>query len=166
MSRPATSIPTLDGPVLIAANQDSVFRRLVTVMGQPELADDPRYATHEARGVSADALDELIGAWTAAQPAAELLALLHENGIPAGLIYRAADMLDDPHFQARQAIIRLAHPEFGELPMQNVFPRLSGTPGTVQSLGPALGQHNGEVYGELLKLTAAELAELTTAGVI
>jgi formyl-CoA transferase len=163
---PSNVYPALDGPVLIAANQDSVFRRLATVMGQPELAGDPRYTTHESRGANAAALDELIGGWTARQPAAELLDLLHENGIPAGLIYRAADMLSDPHFRARQAIVRIAHPELGELPMQNVFPRLSATPGAVRSLGPALGQHNAEVYRELLKLTAAELAELTAAGVI
>jgi formyl-CoA transferase len=163
---PSNVYPALDGPVLIAANQDSVFRRLAVVMGQPELAGDPRYATHEARGAHAAALDELIGTWTAPQPAAGLLDLLHENGIPAGLIYRAADMLTDPHFRARQAIVRLAHPEFGELPMQNVFPVLSGTPGQVRALGPALGQHNAEVYGDLLKLTAAQLTELTAAGVI
>lgn len=163
---PSNVYPALDGPVLIAANQDSVFRRLAAVMGQPELGSDPRYATHESRGANAAALDELIGSWTARQPAAELLELLHEHGIPAGLIYRAADMLADPHFRARQAIVRMVHPEFGDLPMQNVFPRLSGTPGSVQSLGPELGQHNAEVYGELLKVPAADLAELTAAGII
>ena len=75
-------------------------------------------------------------------------------------------MLTDPHFAAREAILRMVHPEFGEIPMQAVFPRLSATPGTVRSLGPGLGQHNGEVYGGLLKLTSAEMDALVTTGVI
>jgi succinyl-CoA---D-citramalate CoA-transferase len=163
---PSNVYPTRDGPVLIAANQDSVFRRLATVMGRPELADDERYATHGARGANSSELDELIAGWTGPQPASGLLEALHESGIPAGLIYRAADMLADPHFAAREAIIRLAHPEFGQLPMQNVFARLSGTPGSVESLGPELGQHNEEIYGGLLELTSQQTAELAAAGVI
>ena len=75
-------------------------------------------------------------------------------------------MLTDPHFAARDAIVRMAHPEFGEIPMQNVFPRLSETPGTVRSLGPELGQHNEEIYGGLLKLTSEQTRALAEAGVI
>jgi formyl-CoA transferase len=163
---PSNAYPTLDGPILIAANQDSVFRRLAAVMGQPELAEDARYATHGARGANAAGLDDLIAAWTAGQQGAEVLALLHDHGIPAGRIYRAADMLSDPHFRARQAIVRMVHPEFGELPMPNVIPRLSGTPGSIRSLGPELGQHNAEIYSGLLGLTSAETTELAAAGVI
>jgi formyl-CoA transferase len=163
---PSNVYPTLDGPVLIAANQDSVFRRLVAVMGQPELADDKRFATHSARGANAEEIDQRIADWTATQRSAQLLDLLHENGIPAGLTYRAADMLTDPHFAARNAIIRMMHPVFGEIPMQNVVPQLSGTPGTVRSLGPTLGQHNEEIYAGLLKLTAARMSELAATGVI
>ena len=135
-------------------------------MGAPELADDERYATHGGRGANAEELDQLIGSWTAPQSAAPLLDVLHENGIPAGLIYRAADMLTDPHFAARNAIVRMLHPEFGEIPMQNVVPQLSDTPGIVRSLGPTLGQHNDEIYAGLLKLTSAQAAELAAAGVI
>jgi len=163
---PSNVYPTLDGPVLIAANQDSVFRRLASVIGQPELADDERYATHGGRGANAEELDQLIATWSAKQPAPSLLAELHENGIPAGLIYRAADMLTDPHFAARNAIVRMLHPEFGEIPMQNVVPQLSETPGAVRSLGPTLGEHNAEVYRGLLKLTRAQTTELADAGVI
>ncbi len=75
-------------------------------------------------------------------------------------------MLADPHFAARDAIVRMMHPEFGEMPMQNVVPRLSATPGTVRSLGPVLGQHNAEIYGGLLKLTSEQTTELAAAGVI
>ena len=75
-------------------------------------------------------------------------------------------MLTDPHFRARQAIVRMAHPEFGEIPMQNVVPRLSGTPGTIRSLGPGLGQHNAEIYTGLLGLTSEQTTGLAAAGVI
>ncbi|SEG86600.1 succinyl-CoA:(R)-citramalate CoA-transferase [Thermomonospora echinospora] len=163
---PSNVYPTKDGPVLIAANRDTVWTRLAEIMGRPELADDPRYATHGARGANAEELDDLIAQWTATYESEPLLELLHENGIPAGLTYRAKDMLADPHFKAREAIIRLAHPEFGDFPMQNVFPKLSDTPGTVHSLGPLLGQHNAEVYTGLLGLTPADLARLEAAGTV
>ena len=164
---PSNVYPTADGDlILIAANQDGVFRRLATAMGQPGLADDERYATHGARGASMAELDDLIAAWTATVDADGLLARLHDAGVPAGRIYQAKDMFADPHFAAREAIVRLAHPEFGELPMHGVFPRLSATPGRVRHAGPALGEHNNDVYRGLLGLDDSELAKLTAAGVI
>jgi formyl-CoA transferase len=164
---PSNVYPTADGDlILIAANQDGVFRRLASVMGQPGLADNERYATHGARGASMAELDDLIAAWTASVDADELLDRLHADGVPAGRIYRAKDMWADPHFAAREAIVRLAHPEFGELPMHGVFPRLSATPGRVRHAGPALGEHNDDVYRGLLGLDDSELAKLTAAGVI
>jgi formyl-CoA transferase len=164
---PSNVYPTADGEaILVAANQDTVFRRLATVMGRPDLADDARYATHGARGESMAELDELIARWTADHPADELLELLAANGVPAGRIYRAKDMLADPHFIARESIVRVAHPEFGELAMQNVFPRLSETPGRVLAPGPELGQHNDEVYRGLLRLGEDEVARLADAGVV
>ncbi|WP_246115522.1 CaiB/BaiF CoA transferase family protein [Trebonia kvetii] len=164
---PSNVYPTADGDlILIAANQDGVFRRLAGVMGQPGLADNERYATHGARGAYMDELDDLIAAWTATVNADELLDRLHADGVPAGRIYRAKDMFADPHFAAREAIIRLAHPEFGEVPMHGVFPRLSGTPGRVRHAGPALGEHNNDVYRGLLGLDDGEMAKLTAASVI
>jgi formyl-CoA transferase len=164
---PSNVYPTADGDlILIAANQDGVFRRLAGVMGQPGLADNERYATHGARGASMAELDDLIAAWTATVDADELLRRLHADGVPAGRIYRAKDMFADPHFAAREAIVRLAHPEFGELPMHGVFPRLSATPGRVRHAGPALGEHNEDVYRGLLGLDDSEMAKLTAAGVI
>ncbi|MEU5882498.1 CoA transferase [Spirillospora sp. NPDC047279] len=163
---PSNVYPTKDGPVLIAANRDTIWQRLAEVMGRPELAADERFATHGSRGANADELDEIIGAWTAGHDPEELLGTLHENGIPAGLTYRAKDMLSDPHYRAREAIIRMAHPEFGDFPMQNVVPKLSGTPGAVRSLGPALGQHNDEIYRGVLGLSEAEAARLAADGTI
>ena len=164
---PSNVYPTADGEaILVAANQDTVFRRLAAVMGRPELADDERYATHGARGAHMAELDELIARWTAEWKADALLELLSANGVPAGRIYRAKDMLEDPHFAARETIVRVAHPDFGDLAMQNVFPRLSDTPGRVRHVGPELGQHNAEVYGQLLRLGHDELSRLEAEGII
>jgi formyl-CoA transferase len=164
---PSNVYPTADGQlVLVAANQDTVFRRLAAVMARPELADDPRYASHSARGEHQVELDGLIAGWTATLDAGRLLAALEEAGVPAGRIYRAADMLVDPHYQARQAIVRLADPELGEIAMQNVAPRLSATPGRVAWPGPALGQHNREVYQGLLGLPEEEVERLADQAVI
>ncbi len=164
---PSNVYPTADGQlVLVAANQDTVFRRLAAVMARPELADDPRYASHSARGEHQVELDGLIAGWTATLDADRLLAALEEAGVPAGRIYRAADMLADPHYLARQAIVRLADPELGEIAMQNVAPRLSATPGRVAWPGPALGQHNREVYQGLLGLPDEEVERLADQAVI
>ncbi|MGW3364337.1 CaiB/BaiF CoA transferase family protein [Streptosporangium canum] len=164
---PSNVYPTGDGDsILVAANQDSVFSRLAAVMGRPELAADERYATHGARGGNAAELDEIIAAWTASIPAEDLLRALHEGGVPAGRVYTAKDMFEDPHFAAREAIVRVPHPDFGELAMQNVVPKLSATPGGVRTAGPALGQHNDDVYRGLLGLTAEEIATLSAAGII
>ncbi|MEU8820083.1 CoA transferase [Actinoplanes sp. NPDC048796] len=164
---PSNVYPTGDGDlILIAANQDSVFGRLVTVMEQPGLATDPRYATHGARGAAMAELDTLIAEWTSTRKAEELLTALHAAGVPAGRIFRAKDMFADPHFAAREAIVTVPHPDFGELPMQNATPRLSETPGRVRSAGPALGEHNDEIYGGLLGLEETERANLRQEKII
>jgi len=164
---PSNVYPTADGAMLlIAANQDTVFRRLAQAMQRPELAEDPRYATHSARGEHQNALDDLIADWTRSQAAEPLRALLVEHGVPVGKIYRAPEMLEDPHFAARQSIVRVPHPQWGEIAMQNAAPKLSETPGRVVSAGPELGQHNEEVYGELLGLSSGQIADLAQRGII
>ncbi|WP_407539846.1 CoA transferase [Deinococcus radiomollis] len=152
--------------VVIGANGENVFRRLVEEMGQPELATDPHYDSHEARGRNMGAIDDLIAAWTSGLRASEVVARLEAAGVPASKMYTAKDMLQDPHFAARGNIVTLPHPQLGDFPMQGVVPRLSQTPGSVRSLGPELGQHNHEIYGELLGRSAEQLAELQAAGVI
>lgn len=156
-----------DGEYLIGANQDTVFTRLCAAMGEPELATDPRYATHIARGQNQDELDTLVETWTRTLSVAELEQLLLDHGVPSGRIYRAPEMLEDPHFAAREAIVTLDHPRWGELKMQNVFPKLSRTPGAIRSLAPQrVGEHNAEIYGERLGLGAEELAALRDRGTI
>jgi formyl-CoA transferase len=164
---PSNVYPTKDGEmVLVAANQDTVFRRLTEVMGRPELATDERYASHGARGQHMEELDGLVAEWTSTVPAEELLELLHGGGVPAGRIFRAKDMFADPHFAAREAIVRLAHPDLGEFAMHNVVPRLSETPGLVRHVGPELGEHNQKIYRDLLGMSDDEMVSLRSAGVI
>ncbi len=152
--------------ILIAANQDTVFGRLTEAMDRPDLAEDERYRTHSARGAHQAELDDVVAAWTKTVDADELEALMADYGIPSGKIYRAPEMLEDAHFKARGAIIKTQHPEFGELLMQNVAPKLSATPGGVRSPGPTLGQHNDEIYRGLLDFDEARIAELRETGII
>ncbi len=164
---PSNIYPTADGQWLVlGANADSVFRRLAQAMGKPELAEDPRFATHDARGENMELLDGLIAEWTSQRCIDDLLQVLDAAGVPAGKIYTAKEMLEDPHFREREDIIWKHAAGIGDLPMQNVFPKLSATPGEVRWTGPELGQHNAEVYGGLLGLTEAELAGLRERGVI
>lgn len=164
---PSNVYPTADGKyVLIAANQDTVFARLAKAMGRPDLAEDERYATHSARGRHQGALDDLIADWTRTMTAAELGPLLDEHGVPRGDIYRAPEMLEDAHFKARDAIVRVMHPQFGDLAMQNVAPKLSSTPGAVRTAGPELGEHNAAVFGDILGMDEATLADLAARGIV
>ncbi|MBO6636628.1 MAG: CoA transferase [Roseitalea sp.] len=164
---PSNVFPTRDGKLLlIAANQDTVFKRLAAAMGRPELAEDERYATHSARGANQVELDALIAQWTETIDLKPLEALMNEHGVPCGLIYRAPDMLEDAHFKAREAIVSVPHPNFGYLKMQNVAPKLSETPGEIRHAGPELGQHNDEIYKGLLDMDDALLADYRERGII
>lgn len=164
---PSNVYPTNDGRfTLIAANQDTVFKRLATAMARPDLITDPKYATHTARGQNQAELDDIISDWTRTLSADALGALMEEHGVPYGDIYRAPEMLEDAHFKARNAIVDVMHPLFGKLRMQNVAPRLSATPGEVLSCGPELGQHNREVFQDLLALAPETLHALVERGII
>jgi formyl-CoA transferase len=163
---PSNVYPARDGLVLIAANQDTVFRRLCEAMGEAALADDARYANHQARGANQAVLDEHVAAWTGRHLVSEVLGLMERHGVPAGQIYRAPEMLEDPHFAAREAIVSVPHPQFGSLRMQNVVPKLSATPGRIRRPAPALGQDNETVYRGLLGLPAERYEKLKAARVI
>jgi formyl-CoA transferase len=164
---PSNVYPTADGVgVLIAGNQDTVFKRLAEAMGRPELAEDSRYATHSARGAHQGELDALIGEWTSTLDAEKVFALMTEHGVPVGKIYRAKEMLEDTHFAAREAIVKIAHPLFGDIAMQNVAPKLSDTPGVVRWVGPELGEHTDAVLKEVCEYDDARVSELRAAGVV
>ncbi len=164
---PSNVYPCRDGEYLIGANQDTVFGRLCIAMGRPELATDPRYVNHIQRGKHQVELDQLISQWTRTLTVDELEALMIEAQVPSGKIYRAPDMLEDPQFAARESIVELPHPRWGTVKMQNVFPKLSATPGRVRTPAPTeVGQHNAEIYGTQLGLDAEALADLKVRGVV
>lgn len=164
---PSNAYPTADGAlVVIGANQDTLFARLCQAMDRPELASDPRYAGHAARGENQTELDALISAWTSTLTAEALLALMEASGVAAGRVYRAPDMLADPQFAARDAIVETEHPVFGHVKMQNAFPRMSRTPGAVRWPGPALGEHTDAVLIERAGETPETLADLRARSVI
>lgn len=163
---PSNVYPTSDDSwVLIAANQNTVFARLAQALGRPELAEDARFATHGARGERQAELDDLIAEWTRGLAVSEVEKILEAHGVPCGQIYRAPEMLADEHYRARQSIIEVQHDRLGPVAMQNVFPRLTRSPGNVRWAGPSLGSHTDEVLLGELGLTTDELARLRELGV-
>ena len=163
---PSNVYRTKDNLVLIAANQDTVFARLCEAMGMLDWPKDSRFVSHQARGANQKLLDGLINAWTETHTTSQVLELMDKFGVPAGQIYRAPEMLADPHFKAREAIVTTTHPQFGQLKMQNVAPKLSESPGRIRGAAPEMGQHNHEVYGELLGMDAAHMHALKSRQVI
>ena len=144
-----------DGELIIGANQDSVFARLCEAMGRPELARDPRYATHGARGEHQDELDGIVEAWTSRHSVAEVEAAMIEHAVPAGRMFDAEDMMNDPHFAAREAIVTVDDPVLGPTPMQGVFPKLSETPASIRRPAPReVGQDTDEVLERWLGSSA------------
>jgi formyl-CoA transferase len=154
--------------VVIAANQDTVFRRLCTAMGRPELATDERFSNHGARGRNQDELDKIIGDWASARHPDEIMSTLSDAGVISGPINTVAEVVRDPQLRARGMIAehwdeRVERTVLGP----GVVPVLSKTPGTIRSAGPARpGQHNDDVYTGLLGKTGAELEALRAEGVI
>lgn len=164
---PSNVYPTRDGSdVLIAGNADSVFTRLCTAMGRPELATDPRYATHSARGANMVELDGLVGAWTSMFDSDDLLRVLEEHAVPAGRTYTARDMLNDPHYLAREMVLRAATIEGWNVPMNGIVPKFSATPGRLRHPGPLLGEHTDVVLREVAGLADAQIDELRSAGLL
>lgn len=165
---PSNIFKSADGKwIVIAANADKVFGRLCEAMGRPELATDPRFANHLARGEHQEEIEGLIAGWAAERDAAEIDRVLNANGVICGPVYTIADIFDDEHFWAREMLIEHVDPEFGEYIGPGITPKFSETPGELRWSAPwEEGSHNREVYGELLGLSDGELAELKEEGVL
>ena len=166
---PSNIYPTADGSwVVIAANQDTVFRRLCQAMGQPELATDERFADHVARGRNQDELDKIIGAWAGSRQPRDIIATLSEAGVIAGPINTVAEVVEDPQLLARGMIADHWDERIGRnVKGPGVIPVLTETPGTIRRAGSAHpGQHNDEIIGALLGHTEAELHQLRAEGVL
>ncbi len=152
--------------ILIAGNADTVFGRLAEALGHPEWAEDKRYSTHHARGENMEEIDTMISDWTSGRTVDEVLETMREAGVPAGKVFTAKDMLEDPQYAARENVVEVEDPEIGSFPMQNVVPRLSETPGEVRWTGPSLGEHNEDVYGKVLGLNEKDLGGLRERGIV
>jgi formyl-CoA transferase len=153
--------------MVIAANQDGVFRRLCDAMGWPELADDERFATHMARGENQDEIDGIVAEWAARHDAKEIDRILNDAGVVCGPIYSMAEIFEDPQFRARDMLVEHVDPEFGPYIGPGIVPKFSQTPGAIRWSGTwEEGSHNEEVYCGLLGLTDAELGALKEDGVV
>ncbi|MDH0745788.1 CoA transferase [Pseudomonas sp. GD03842] len=163
---PSNTYPTAEGAfVVIAGNSDPIFKRLMHAMGRPDLAEAPEFAHNDGRAAQSELLDDAISAWSSSLPIDEVLQVLERAEVPAGRIYNVADIVADPHYQAREMILDAHLPGGASVKMPGIVPKLSETPGAVNWQGPALGQHTDSVL-DALGLTAAEIAQLKTDGVV
>lgn len=151
--------------VVLAANGDNIFQRLLVTMQREDLVGDQRFLTNDLRVKHVDYIERIIRDWVKRYTLEECLQQLNQNGIPAGAIYNIEDIMEDPHYQVRDMILELEHPEIGNLKMPGIVPKLSETPGSVRWIGPKLGEHNAEVFKEI-GLTEEQLAKLHEKGII
>lgn len=166
-SAPVGTYATRDGRwMVLSVSNERIWQRCAAAIGHSELVEDPRFRTNADRVAHASALDVYVAAWFAARDATEAQAILDEAGVPVCPINSMADVFADPHVAAREDIVVVDDPDLGPVPMPNVVPRFSETPGAIRHPGPPLGHHNDEVYRDLLGLDDATLAELRAEGVI
>ena len=152
--------------VPIAATNQDQWRSLAQAMDADGLADDPRFATKEARRENHDDLDRIISEWTIGLEAYDLTRKLQRLGVPAGPVLRGPDLLQDAHYKDRGTFVTVDHPQVGPKQYPGIPWKMSATPGVVRWPSPTLGQHNREVYGELLGLNGLEIDQLDQTGVI
>jgi crotonobetainyl-CoA:carnitine CoA-transferase CaiB-like acyl-CoA transferase len=164
---PGEHFRTSDGRWLILTiSADAGFQRLCKVMGRDDWAADPRLASHSQRWEHVDELNAALAAWIEAQPVQQLCAALDDAKLAYSFIYTVEDIMNDPHYAARETIVPVPDPDIGPVRMAGVVPKFSNTPQKPIECAPALGQHNHEVYGGLLGLSAERLQALAEAGVL
>jgi formyl-CoA transferase len=151
--------------VVIGGNNDSIFRRFMNAIGRPDLACDPKLEHNSGRVENVDMIEETIAAWAEKHSLQEVIEILEEAQVPVGPIYSVADMLDDPHFNARGLFETHPLPDGSTIKIPAIMPKLSATPGHTEWIGPSLGAHNQEVLGNLLGLSDEELQRLAKSGV-
>jgi crotonobetainyl-CoA:carnitine CoA-transferase CaiB-like acyl-CoA transferase len=166
-SAPLDNYPSADGLfVCIVAGSDANFRRLCAAMDRPDLAADARFATLAERAARGNEINGIVAAWTSSLAAEEITARCVAHDVPVGTAYSAADIFADPHMEARGDLIPVDDPVIGPVRQQAPFPRLGRHPAPVPSGAPRLGQHNREVWCDLVGLREDELAGLAERGVV
>jgi crotonobetainyl-CoA:carnitine CoA-transferase CaiB-like acyl-CoA transferase len=164
---PHSHYPTKDGKwIAIACTSDKIFARLAELQGEPGLAGEGRWGKVRDRDRDRAEVDAWVTRWTQMHSLADLIAHCIEFEVPCGPVNSIAEIFKDPQYRARENIKLFSDPRVGEIAMPNVCPRLSDTPGSVEWLGPRLGEHNAEVYGRMLGLPETEIARLEDKGVI
>ncbi|WP_426129664.1 CaiB/BaiF CoA transferase family protein [Pseudomonas sp. DWP1b1] len=163
---PSNTYLTADGAyVVIAGNSDPIYKRLMTTIGRADLADAPEFAHNDGRAAKSGLLDAAITHWTSSLPIEQVLSALEAAEVPAGRIYSVADIVSDPHYQARNMLLTAQLPGGVSVKMPGIVPKLSETPGGVNWPGPTLGQHTDDILGSL-GLTGADIQRLKTSGVV
>lgn len=163
---PSNTYPTGDGGfVVIAGNSDPIYVRLMQAIGRPDLAERPDLAQNDGRARHCELIDAAIAAWTGSRGIDEVLEILERAEVPAGRIYSAADIVADPHYQAREMLLDTTLPDGATLKMPGIVPKLSATPGQVNWQGPTLGQHTDGLLAEL-GLSDADIQRLRKGGVV
>jgi formyl-CoA transferase len=162
---PSNAYPCQDGWVLVAGNGDSIFKRLMATIGRQDLADDPQLADNAGRVARVGEIDAAIGAWTQARTVAQVMELLAAARVPAGKVYTAKDIAEDPHYQAREMLLTQQTRDGHEVTVPGIVPKLSGTPGTIRSSAPHLGDDTDAVLAEA-GLSTEQIALLRSKGVI
>jgi crotonobetainyl-CoA:carnitine CoA-transferase CaiB-like acyl-CoA transferase len=166
-SAPLDNYPTADGAyVCVVAGSDANFARLCQAMDRPDLLDDPRWATLASRAEHADEINGIVTDWTLSRSAADVEERCIANGVPVATAYTAEDMLADPHMAARGDFVTVDDPVAGPHRQQAPYPRLDGRPPVAPAPAPTLGQHNHEVWCDLVGLSSDELATHQSTGVI
>ena len=159
--------PTSDGHVAIAAGSSNlVWRRFCQIIGKPQLADDPKFATTAARRTYQAETAAIIQGWTQQRTKAEVVSTLAEGGVPAAPVNNVAEMVADPQIQAREMFVELEHPTYGPVKITGTPLKLSETPGRVERLAPLPGEHNEDIFLGLLGYTPEDLARWQGEGVI
>ena len=163
---PSNAYPCIDGQyVLIAANGDSLFKRLMELIGRNDLGNDPDLARNDGRAKRADAIDEAIGQWTRQRTLEEILAALQSIAVPAGRIYSAKDIAEDPHYRARGVIETIESADGLKVEMPGIIPKLSQNPGQIRHRAPTLGEHTESILMQH-GFTAEQIQTLKDAGVL
>jgi len=162
---PSNAYRCADGVVLIAGNGDSIFKRLMTAIGRDDLGNDPTLADNAGRVARVVELDAAIEAWTQSRTVADVLKVLREAKVPAGRVYTAKDIAEDPHYRARDMILKQVTRDGHEIEVPGIVPKLSATPGSVRSSAPRLGDDTDAVLAEL-GLAAEAIAALRARNVV